>query len=271
MTQTQGVAVVIGAASGIGKALAQECVKRGYRVAIADLDEKGLQSFAADLPPETYFSALDVADPIAMQSFADQVIANYGEVEIVFNCAGVFAVSSVAEQSIEHFNWVMNINFGGVLHSAKAFLPHMGTTTRKSYMVSIASIMGLLTSPMVAAYSTSKHAVITLSEILNLECQKDQLNVQVSAVCTGAVDSNIYDMDRYGVHTDRSDQAQQALETISGTVNAKGMSPEEHAEIVFDQMLEGHFWILPHKELLPQVERRMSQVLNQKNPTLYSR
>ncbi len=162
------VAAVTGAGSGIGRALAINLAQNGCNVALSDVNEAGLAETAEMLkqyPIKITTQKLDVSDKDAFYAWADQVVADHGKANLVFNNAGVALAGTVGDLSIEDYKWIMDINFYGVLYGTKAFLPHM-EKAGEGHIVNISSIFGLASQPLMSGYNASKFAVRGLTESL---------------------------------------------------------------------------------------------------------
>ena len=152
------VAAVTGAGSGIGRALAINLAQNGCNVALSDVNEAGLAETAEMLkqyPVKITTQKLDVSDKDAFYAWADQVVADHGKANLVFNNAGVALAGTVGDLSIEDYKWIMDINFYGVLYGTKAFLPHM-EAAGEGHIVNISSIFGLASQPLMSGYNASK-------------------------------------------------------------------------------------------------------------------
>jgi short-subunit dehydrogenase len=185
------VAVITGAASGIGRALAINLSKRGANVVLADKNMKGLaetQKMIIALDGVASIHELDVSDADAFQSLAVEVESIYGQVHMLFNNAGVSLIDRASEQSLEDFHWLMNINFWGVVHGCKAFLPQLQKTD-EAVIVNVSSLFGLLALPLQSAYNASKFAVRGYTEALRIEMCGT--SVQVSCVHPGGIKTDI--------------------------------------------------------------------------------
>lgn len=210
MTLTKGsVAVVTGAASGIGRALALRLAREGIaRLAIADVNSAGLDETsqlitAADLvsPPAVSTDVVNVADFDQMQQFAIDVVAQHGRVTHLINNAGVSLAGTVEEVSIADIEWLMNINFWGTVYGVKLFLPVLRAQPA-AHIVNVSSIFGMIAPPGNAAYSASKFAIRGFTEALRHELA--DANVAVSCVHPGGVITNIARNSRVGENTDAS-------------------------------------------------------------------
>jgi short-subunit dehydrogenase len=186
-----GVAVVTGAASGIGRALALALAREGMTLALADRDENGLRetvSLVADVGGTASPHAVDVADEAAVNAFAQDVVREYGRVSVVVNNAGVSIYGSVQELATDEIAWLMNVNFWGVVHGTKAFLPAL-LAQPEACIVNVSSVFGLWGPPGQSAYAASKFAVRGFSESLRGELA--ETNVHVMTVHPGGIKTAI--------------------------------------------------------------------------------
>lgn len=185
------VAVVTGAGSGIGRALAQNLAKRGCTLAISDINEAGLAETVASLGgAKVYSQKLDVADRAAFYAFAEKVKQQFGGVHLVINNAGVAVSESVADLTYEDFEWLMNINFWGVVYGTKAFLPGM-MAQNDGVIVNISSIFGIIAVPMQGSYNAAKFAVRGFTEALRHELRESGSGVRAITVHPGGIKTNI--------------------------------------------------------------------------------
>ncbi|HVA74597.1 MAG TPA: SDR family NAD(P)-dependent oxidoreductase [Acidimicrobiales bacterium] len=188
-------AVVTGAASGIGRALAIELAKRGANLAISDVNDSALsetaslaQSAGAGIKVRTYH--LDVAERAAVLAHADDVASEFSHVDLVFNNAGVAVAATVEETSWEDLDWLMGINFWGVVHGTKAFLPHL-IASGDGTLVNLSSVFGFIGVPSQSAYNSAKFAVRGFTEALRQEMLMDGKPVTVCCVHPGGIRTNI--------------------------------------------------------------------------------
>lgn len=192
MTEISGkIAVVTGAASGIGRATALALAKEGARLAIADLDRAGLAETASRIQAaggQASTFLLDVASRSAVHAFAQEVEATLGGADIVINNAGVAQIARVDELAYEDLEWVMNINFWGVVHGTKAFLPQM-QAKGAGHIVNVSSIFGIIAVPSQAAYNSAKFAVRGFTEALAHEMRGTEIHI--SCVHPGGIKTNI--------------------------------------------------------------------------------
>ena len=195
MTEIRGAAAAVtGAASGIGRALALELAARGCDLALADRDEAGLAAVAADIakanPRKVSLHRVDVASPEAVAGFARAAIAAHPALNIVINNAGVALLGQFHEIDQAQMEWLFNINFWGVVHSTRAFLPQLASQ-KASHIVNVSSIYGIIAPPGQTAYSSAKFAVRGFSESLRHELQAANSPVRLSVVHPGGIKTNI--------------------------------------------------------------------------------
>jgi short-subunit dehydrogenase len=210
-----GAAAVTGAASGIGRALALELAARGCDLALADRDEAGLQSLAAEIgqrhPQKVTLHRVDVGEPQQIADFAQAAIAAHPRLNILINNAGVTLMGQFYEVDQAEMDWLMNINFWGVVHGTRAFLPHL-SQRREAHIVNLSSLFGLIAPPGQAAYVAAKFAVRGFSESLRHELQAAQSPVRLSVVHPGGVATNIVRNARSGHGITDNARRAQAIE-----------------------------------------------------------
>ena len=179
------VAVITGAAGGLGLALARQCASRGMRLVLADLDASALDAAAAGLGGEERCLAhrTDVSRAEDVEALARAAEERFGAVRLVFNNAGVGVSRTVAETTGNDWRWVLGVNLWGVLHGIAAFLPRMKAHGEEARVVNTASAAGFLSEPGMGAYSVSKHGVVVVSETLQKELELEQSRVGVTVIC----------------------------------------------------------------------------------------
>ena len=193
MTATRGAAAAVtGAAGGIGRALALELAARGADLALADRDEAGLASVAAEIGNKQKVTThrVDVGEPADITAFAQAAIAAHPSLNILINNAGVALMGQFGEIDQSQMEWLMNINFWGTVHATRAFLPHLSTRP-EAHIVNLSSIFGIIAPPGQTAYCASKFAVRGFSESLRHELQMANSPVRLSVVHPGGVATNI--------------------------------------------------------------------------------
>ena len=216
MTEIRGAAAAVtGAASGIGRALALELAARGCDLALADRDEAGLQAVAAEIAKTSQqkvsIHRVDVSEPNEIADFAIAAGLAHPGLNIVINNAGVALFGQFNEIDQAQMDWLMNINFWGVVHSTRAFLPHLARQ-RAAHIVNLSSIFGIIAPPGQTAYSAAKFAVRGFSEALRHELQMAASPVRLSVVHPGGVATNIARNSRAGVGVTDNARRVQSIE-----------------------------------------------------------
>jgi NAD(P)-dependent dehydrogenase (short-subunit alcohol dehydrogenase family) len=187
------VAAITGAGSGIGRALANELARRGAHLALSDIDDAGLAETVAQCEGfgiKVTSQHLDVADRAAVYAWADQVVADHGEVNLVINNAGVALGATIESMSYEDFEWLMNINFWGVVYGTKAFLPYL-KASGEGHIVNLSSVFGLISVPSQSAYNAAKFAVRGFTDTLRMELEIEGAPVSVTTIHPGGIKTNI--------------------------------------------------------------------------------
>jgi len=216
MTAIRGAAAAItGAASGIGRALAQEFAARGCDLALADRDEAGLQAVATEIAKTSQrkvtIHRVDVSEPGQIVEFAAAAIAAHPGLNIVVNNAGVALMGSFNEIDQAQMDWLMNINFWGVVHGTRAFLPHLAKQ-REAHIVNVSSVFGIVAPPGQTAYASAKFAVRGFSESLRHELQMADSPVKLSVVHPGGIATNIVRNSRTGTGVTDNARRAEAIE-----------------------------------------------------------
>lgn len=187
------VAAITGAGSGIGRALAHELAGRGSHLALADVDEEGLAETAAacgGAGVKVTTRRLDVADRSGVFAWAGEVVEEHGRVDLVVNNAGVALVAGVADMELDDLEWLMGVNFFGVVYGTKAFLPHL-LERGEGHIVNVSSVFGLMAVPTQSAYTAAKFAVRGFTDALRMELEIDRSGVSCTTVHPGGVRTNI--------------------------------------------------------------------------------
>ena len=267
----KGVAVITGAASGIGRGLAERFAAEGMKVVLADVEEETLAKLEADLKAQgaTVLTVrTDVSNAREVENLAVQTLETFGGVHILCNNAGVVCSRPVWEHTLADWEWVLGVNLWGVIHGIRAFVPRMLTQGNECHIVNTASILGLVGGSGEGIYKVSKHGVVVLSETLADELAQKGANIQVHVLCPGWVRTGILDAAR-----NRPDALQNPAEkkrpqelVIGGSRNARaemeaGLSPAEVAEHVYNAIQNGTFYIHTHPEHKAWIRERMEHIL----------
>ena len=269
------VAVVTGAASGIGNGLAQKCLDEGMNVVLADIEEAALhraaETFAAQgkntvLPVKTDVSILE-----EIEALADRTVSEFGAVHLLFNNAGIGTATSVLGGSHADWEWVMSVNLWSVIHAMRVFAPIMVAQDTEGHIVNTASMSGLIYGE--GAYGVTKHGVVALTESAHFELAEIDSKIKVSALCPGWVNTNILDssrnrQERFGeTRRPPQDEEQKRRAESSRQSVADGMPPAELADIVFDHIRQERLYILTHDDFNAHVSDRTETILGGTNPS----
>ncbi|MGI8422652.1 MAG: SDR family NAD(P)-dependent oxidoreductase [Chloroflexota bacterium] len=250
MQEFQGrVAVITGAASGIGFALADRAANEGMTVVLADIEPGPLEAATASLRgrgAKAIAHRLDVSSEAEVEALAARVFAELGAVHLLCNNAGVLNRERATwEHTPADWQWVLAVNLWGVIHGLRAFVPRMLASGEEGHIVNTASMAGLVTGGMgTAVYDASKHAVLSLSESLYRDLVIRQTRVNASVLCPGAVTTNIFDAERN--RPSRLGDAEGKLPESRGATAFPNDSfaPTEMADQVFSAIRENRFYVL---------------------------
>lgn len=271
------VAVVTGAASGMGYSFARHALAQGMHISIADVSSTDLANAVETLrdefvDAEIYSQTVDVSNSQQMQSFADNTVAKFNQVNFLFNNAGVGGGGLTWEIPLADWDWILGVNLKGVIHGVHAFTPHM-LNEDVAHIVNTASVAGLMSTPSMASYTVSKHAVVALSEVLQGDLRLAQSKVGVSVLCPSFVNTKIYTSERLRPEqalvekTEAQLAEQKAVEDATGEFFKTALSPDDVAELVFKAIDDKQFYILTHPNgTKVQVQKRLDQITNNGSP-----
>jgi NAD(P)-dependent dehydrogenase (short-subunit alcohol dehydrogenase family) len=271
------VAVVTGAASGIGRALAEQCCAEGMRVVLADAEVPELQRAEQELRNQgakVLAVPTDVSKLRDIEALARATLDAFGAVHLLCNNAGVNAAGATWESSQADWEWVLGVNLWGVIHGIRVFLPILLDQQTEAHIVNTASLMGLLTGPYGAAYKASKHAVVALSEVLHADMAERGAQVKVTVLCPAFVNTGIFDTERNArrgpqsaaVETSKLLQADQAHQQRLQQMAAVAMAPEEVARQTFAAIREEQLYVLTHSLFNSWIRARMENIVHHRNP-----
>jgi NAD(P)-dependent dehydrogenase (short-subunit alcohol dehydrogenase family) len=268
------IAVVTGAASGIGRGMAEAFIAAGMRVVLADIEQGALEETArsflaagADVHPVV----TDVSKSDQVEVLARRTLERYGAVHILCNNAGVSVRASPSwVSSLDDWHWILGVNLMGVVHGLHSFLPLMIKQDTEAHIVNTASMAGLIANTTL--YGTTKFAVVGLSESLYLELKRARLKPKISVLCPGFVDTNIINAHR-NRPAELPDESP-AQGPVADVINEwfveqlkQGLSPRVVGDQVLTAIRDERFYILTHPEYQPLIEQRMKDILSGSNPT----
>jgi NAD(P)-dependent dehydrogenase (short-subunit alcohol dehydrogenase family) len=269
------VAVVTGAASGIGFAMAERFAAEGMKVVLADIEAPALERAAAalrDKAPGLLATRVDVSRAEDVERLAAETYAAFGAAHVVCNNAGVAVLGAVHEHTLADWQWVMGVNLWGVIHGVRSFVPRMLAGGDEGHIVNTASMAGLTTSPYMSVYDVTKHGVVALSEAMYKEFEATGAPIGVSVVCPGLIDTNIMrsgrnrpqELDEEG----KAGPAAQAFAQALGERLATGYPPSEVASQVVDGIRKKRFYVVPAQPEIKQgAALRAQDIIELRNPS----
>ena len=264
----ESVAVITGAASGIGRGMAERFAAEGMTVVLADIEEQPLAKLETDLRAKgaTVLAVkTDVSNAEDVENLAVRTLDAFGAVHILCNNAGVVCSRPIWEHTLADWEWVLSVNLWGVIHGISAFVPRMLAQETECHIVNTASILGMVRGPGEGIYKVSKHGVVTLSETLADELSQKNSLIQVHVLCPGWVRTGILASARNRPKTLQNPKLE-TQQTIDASRDVRadmeaGMSPAEVAEHVYKAIQTGTFYIHTHPEHKTWIQARMEGIL----------
>jgi NAD(P)-dependent dehydrogenase (short-subunit alcohol dehydrogenase family) len=263
------VAVVTGAASGLGRAMAERFAAEGMRVVVSDIDPTGLHEVArtlADVGHEVHAVVADVSDCGDVDRLADESFTRFGAVHVLCNNAGVVKSARAWALTLDDWRWVLGVDLWSVIHGIRAFVPRMLAQGGPGHVVNTASMTGLLPMPRLAAYSTAKSGVVALSESLQHDFDAEGADIGVSVFCPGFVATRITESARNRPAALGETAESSGPRTVSGVQPT--LTAEEAAGQVLDAVRTRRFWILTHADYRPVIQERAAGIGTDARPTL---
>jgi NADP-dependent 3-hydroxy acid dehydrogenase YdfG len=259
------VAFITGGASGIGLGMAKAFLSAGMKVIIADIRQDHLEDALGSFDNDTaniHSLQLDVTDRNAFETAALEAERVFGRVHILCNNAGIYLYGPMQKATFDDWDWVLKVNLGGVINGIQIFVPRMISHGEGGHIVNTSSISGIFVAGGTGVYTTSKFAVVGLSEALRLDLESE--NIGVSVLCPGFVNSKIYDCGEtrpdqladsgYQVRPEIMEQLEKVHEDI-------GMDPSEVGEKVLSAIQQNKLYIITHPEFAEEIRRRSEALL----------
>lgn len=262
------VAVITGAASGIGKALAEKCAKKQMKIVLADIDAESLFALEKELKCENtniISIVTDVTKLADIRHLARVTLDKFKNVHLLFNNAGIVGpigpIWDIEIQDIEH---LLQVNLMGVIYGVREFIPLMLKQKDESHIINTASAAGLHTSANTLAYNASKHAVVALSEVLYYDLQARNSHIKVSVLCPGSVNTSI--VNKLEINPRQSTHVNKVIESLRKQLK-EGMSPQQVADQTFKAISSDQFYILTHLDHKELIQKRMEDILQIRAPS----
>jgi NAD(P)-dependent dehydrogenase (short-subunit alcohol dehydrogenase family) len=264
------VAVVTGAASGIGRAVAEALARAGSAVVVADLDGDEAAAVVTGIRAaggEAEAVTVDVSSADAVGQLAETTLERFGRVDVLCNNAGVSTFNLLRDQTLDDWRWVFGVNLWGVIHGVQTFVPIMRRQGTPAHIVNTASVAGLLSGvAFIGPYSATKVAVVSISETLAQELAIDASPIGVSVLCPSSVDTRVMESERgrpsaFGVEH-RTEVAESVRLAIRDSFTGpSGLTPAQVADHVLDGVRARRFWIITHPGERPVFEARVTDIL----------
>lgn len=264
------VAVITGAGSGIGAALARGFAAEGMRVVVTDINEEQAQLVATELGEVAIAKKVDVADADAVQALADFCFSELGQVDLLINNAGVFQGGLSWERSLEDWHWTMGVNVYGIIHGIRSFVPRMIAQDTEGHVVSTASVAAFVAGPMSAPYVVSKCTAMSVAECLALDLDLMGSKIGSSVLTPSSFNTGI--AQTAGVRpsdlgVDKTDDGQASSEALQSMLN-EGANPEDAFEPVLNGVRAGEFLIPTKPSYAAQLRTRYDALLERQLPPM---
>ncbi|MBT5773937.1 MAG: SDR family NAD(P)-dependent oxidoreductase [Dehalococcoidia bacterium] len=279
------VAVVTGAASGIGRAMADRFAEAGMKVVLGDVEEQALDRAVTAMRQaehDVIGVLCDVSTEAGVQNLADRAVEAFGGVHILCNNAGVVVGGSIVgdrdqyiwEQPLSDWQWTLDVNLWGVIHGVRIFTPIMLAQNEPGHIVNTSSTAGLTTGGTLGVYGVSKHGVTRLTEALYFHLRDAGAQIGCSLLCPGGVRTQIAAASRnrpderleHDIHRLDAAETDQRSDDWATRIGETGQDPSEIAEKVFTAINDDQFYILTHETQDPNLRMRFANILERRNP-----
>lgn len=268
------VAAVTGAASGLGRAMANAFAAEGMHVALADVDLQTLLEVEKEIRSRgvrALSMRVDVSKAAEVDALSEKAISEFGSVHLVCNNAGVSPLGAVWESTVADWQWILGVNLWGVIHGVRAFAPRL-IAQNEGHIVNTASVAGLISPPGMGAYNVTKHAVVALSESLHHDLRSRGAAVGVSVLCPAYVPTGIADSERSRPHElSNSSKSKSPFQLekeamLKKAVASGRLSADDVARAVVAAVKEDRFYVLTHPRIKGAIRARMEDILEERAP-----
>lgn len=271
---SQKTAVITGAASGLGLAMAKRFARAGMNIVLADIEEAALARASEEiltLGVQALPVRVDVAQAESVEALAETTLSRFGSVHLVCNNAGVGGLRRRAwEADLRDWKWVLGVNLWGVIHGVRSFVPRMLAQGGECHMVNTASVAGLLSTPAMSVYNVSKHGVVTLTETLHHDLAEIGAKLKVSLLMPAWVDTEIWNSERNrpdGLRVPEAEEIDRARRVAMRELLKKGkVGADDVANMVLDAVANERFYVMTHPRIRTAIEARMSAILDSRPP-----
>ncbi len=276
MKQFQGkVAVITGAASGLGRAMADRFAREGMRIVLADIEPNALAKAEAEMKAAGAIVIgvrTDVSKAAEVEALAQKTLEAFGAVHLLANNAGVAEGGNVWDHTVADWEWVLGVNVWGVIHGVRVFTPIMLAQQCEGHIINTASVAGLISPPGMGIYSVSKHAVVALTECLHHDLVQKTDKLKCSLLCPAYVPTGIAESGRNRPAALKQTREKTAAELafdadLKKAVQSGKLSAADVAQQVFEAVREERFYILTHPRINAAIQWRMQDILACRNPT----
>jgi len=271
------IAVITGAASGIGEALARRAGAEGMRVVLADVSIEGAEAVAQSMAGvETLVVHCDVSDEASVNALADAAWDKFGSVDLLCNNAGIVPGGRhrlVWEYTPGDWKWSLGVNFYGVIHGLRAFVPRMIATGQPAHILNTASVAGFVSGSGSACYGAAKHAMVRVTEALYAGLRQTGAPIGVTMLCPGLVRTQIYNAERLRPQELADGERPRESEDLEGMrdeLYSNALGPDEAADMAFAAIAEDRFYAFTTTGFDQAIERRAAAILSRSNPVFES-
>jgi NAD(P)-dependent dehydrogenase (short-subunit alcohol dehydrogenase family) len=272
-------AVITGAGSGLGFALARALAAEGAQLVLADINAADLAAVEKELRANgatTTSCVTDVAWAGSLDTLSAHAQSAFGNVHLLFNNAGVSVSAPIWESTEADWKWMIGVNLLGVVNGVRSFTPKMIAHGEPAHIVNTASVAGLISPPGFSAYTVTKHAVVALSEVLYQDLRRANSQVNVSVLCPAYFPTQISDSSRNrpaelrnadGAGAGKDNEDNEIAAQVRHAVQRGKLSADDIARITLNGIRDNRFYILPHPNIKPSIERRMQDILLDRAPS----